>query len=194
MSDDVFGAFGGDDIFDDAEQKQPQGEAQNNKTFIIAVAALGGLLVLAIGAFMLWALVLNRPSELAEAPAEVATETAMVEAIVETDTPEPTSAPTDTPKPTPTPLLGPTKTPTPEGLVLADEDATTPIVRRTPTPTSTSMTLAKAEDTRAETGVGSGETPASTELAKTGLGEWVLVGVAVVLIATVVLARRLRSA
>jgi hypothetical protein len=203
MSDDVFEAFGGDDIFDDDEQRQTDGEAQNNRTFIVAVAVLGGLLVCAIGSFMLWALVLNRPAPVMEAPVEVPTEMVAEEVSIATETPEPTPMPTltptpmptETPEPTPTPLLGPTNTPTAEGVALADgeddgDEADTPSVRRTPTPSPTAQTVARAEEPAATSSGASG----STELAQTGLGEWLLIGLAVFLLATMVLARRLRSA
>ncbi len=64
MSDDVFGTLGDDDILEEEEQKPKTaaGDGQN-RTFIIAVAVLGGLLVCALLSFGVWALVLNRPQE-----------------------------------------------------------------------------------------------------------------------------------
>ncbi|MGC9347048.1 MAG: hypothetical protein ACP5JG_02825, partial [Anaerolineae bacterium] len=77
MSDDLFEAFGDDDIFEEEEEtaQAAEGEEQN-RTFIIAVAALGGLLLCALIAFGVWAFVLNRPQ-----PADV----------LPTDTPMPTA-------------------------------------------------------------------------------------------------------
>lgn len=92
MSDDVFEAFGDDDIFaEDEDLEQPEGEGQN-RTFIIAVAVLGGLLLCALAAFGVWAFVLNGPREAAPAPTEVVvTPTVEVEEVVaETETPAPT--------------------------------------------------------------------------------------------------------
>ena len=67
MSDDVFDAIGGDDTFvEDEEEQQPEGEGRN-RTFIVAVAVLGGLLVCALISFGVWALVLNKPQQ-AEPP------------------------------------------------------------------------------------------------------------------------------
>ena len=205
MSDDVFEAFGGDDIFnDDDEPTQAEGEGQNNRTFIIAVAALSGLLVCAIGAFMVWALFLNNPRQVSEAPVLGPLETPtlelieavdIVEVVVETDTPEPTETPmpTDTPAPTPspTPLLGPTSTPEGEGNGEAEggEAEPTQVVRRTAVPTATPATLAQASPPEAPAAAAG-----SAQLSQTGLGEWVLIGVALLLLATMVLARRLRSA
>jgi hypothetical protein len=208
MSDDVFEAFGGDDIFnDDDEPKQAEGEGQNNRTFIMAVAVLGGLLVCAVGAFMVWALFLNTPRQMIEAPieppvVEVAeidevNEVNEVIVIVETETPLPTEtpAPTDTPEPTPspTPLLGPTSNPDSEGEAVAGGEGaeSTQVVRRTAVPTATPPTLAQSTTGGAEVAVATG---GATQLSQTGLGEWVLIGVAVLLLATMVLARRLRSA
>jgi hypothetical protein len=208
MSDDVFEAFGGDDMFnDDDEPKQAEGEGQNNRTFIMAVAVLGGLLVCAVGAFMVWALFLNTPRQMVEAPIELpvvevaeiddVNEVNEVIVIVETETPLPTEtpAPTDTPEPTPspTPLLGPTSNPDSEGEAVAGGEVAeaTQVVRRTAVPTATPATLAQSTTGGAEVAVATG---GATQLSQTGLGEWVLIGVAVLLLATMVLARRLRRA
>lgn len=207
MSDDVFEAFGGDDIFEeDDELQEPEGGDQN-RTFIIAVAVLGGLLVCALISFGVWALVLNRPQEVVPEPTEAAaTATLELTATVElaTDTP----APTDTPEPTATPLLGPTATPDETGAMgqeageeMGEEtgDATgeeageetpaeTVVARRSPTPTATPRSTPTP---RVSGGTSSG---VSGELSQTGLGEWMLVGGAVFLVAIMVLARRLRKA
>jgi cytoskeletal protein RodZ len=201
MSDDVFEAFGDDNIFnDDDEPVEAEGAAQNNRTFIMAVAVLGGLLVCAVGAFMVWALVLSGPRQTTQAPVLAPVESPAVEVIVETDTPEPTETPmpTDTPAPTPTstPLLGPTSTPPSEGAASAEgeEAEGTQVVRRTPTPSPTASTLAQASGSTATSAEAASGTTATAELSKTGLGEWVLIGVALLLLATMVLARRLRTA
>ncbi len=226
MSDDVFEAFGGDDIYTEEEApNEPEGGDQN-RVFIIAVAALGGLLVCALIAFGVWALVLNRPQE-AQPTEEAPTPTAMLEVVVE-DTPTPesaateTPAATDTPEPTPTPLLGPTRTPTPEGgeeststgqeaseagragetvevgeggegaevgergegEEAAEATATT-APRRTATPTPVPQVTPTART--------SGTASSSQQLTQTGLGEWLLVGAAAVLVAIIIFARRARS-
>jgi hypothetical protein len=201
MSDDLFEAFGGDDIFsDDDEPTQAEGEGQNNKTFIIAVAALSGLLVCAIGAFMVWALFLNNPRQVAEAPILEPIEAPTLELVAvvvepEPETPEPTETPmpteTPAPPPSPTPLLGPTSTPDGDGNGGAEGEnpESTQVVRRTAVPTATPPTLAQASPPE-----GPAATGGSAQLSQTGLGEWVLIGVALLLLATMVLARRMRSA
>jgi len=225
MSDNVFDTFGDDDdIFaEDEEEQQPEGEGQN-RTFIIAVAVLGGLLVCALISFGVWALVLNKPQQATppvteivatvtvEAPAaEADTTEPATETPAPTDTPEPateTPAPTDTPEPTATPLLGPTATPTltdeeadaAESMAAAPgdteaEDAeptATQAPRRTPTPTRTPRATSTPRPGTGETATGYGAS-SSGELSQTGLGEWLLVGGAVLLVAIVVLARRLRA-
>jgi hypothetical protein len=210
MSDDVFEAFGDDDIFaEEEETEQPEGEGQN-RTFIIAVAVLGGLLVCALISFGVWALVLNKPRQAAP-PVTEEVATATMEAIVEeTATPEPTATPsaTDTPEPSPTPLLGPTATPQEtgeeegegasmaqgagEGEEEAEPTATTP-PRRTATPTPT-RTPSPTSTPRVEAGNGgTGFGESTGELSQTGLGEWLLVGAAVLFVGVMILARRLRT-
>ncbi|MGC9348754.1 MAG: hypothetical protein ACP5JG_11490, partial [Anaerolineae bacterium] len=137
--------------------------------------------------------------------------------VVPTDTPVPTAdvaeeltataesvaatkeaAPTETPEPTATPVVGPTATLTEatsgegeedEGTGADVEPTATPRPRRTPTPTPTPRpTATPLEGDDAGTGFG------ADQLADTGLGEWLLVGAAVVLIAVMVMARKMRSA
>jgi cytoskeletal protein RodZ len=213
MSDDVFEAFGDDDIFSEEEVTPQQTEAQGqNRLFIIAVAILGGLLVCSLISFGVWALVLNRPQEAAPPPTEVvATPTTESVVVDEPATPEPTetpaptetAAPTDTPEPTATPLLGPTPGPDDEvtdgdpdtatAVEVTEEEAEptpTEVVRRTPTPAPTERPTATPRTTEAGTNLGT----SSGQLSQTGLGEWLLIGVGAVLVAVMVTARRLRRA
>ena len=205
MSDDVFEAFGDDDIFseDEEELKNAEGEGQN-RTFIIAVAVLGGLLVCALISFGVWALVLNRPQEAQSRVGDIVA-SPTVEAVVEaTATPKPPAA-TDTPMPTdtpePTPLLGPTATPTADeeadpdtsAVAEAPEEVTptaTQAPRRRPTPTRTPRPTATTRASNPDTSLGA----SSGQLSETGLGEWILIGAAVILVAVIVTARRLRRA
>jgi len=152
MSDDIYDAFG-DDLYmepeeeEELQEEEEQGTDGQNRTFIIAVAVLGGLLVCAIVAFVVWAAVLNPraqtqvvPGGDMETPVEDVTEVAMateedgtpvsegtevaeetpepMETVEPTDTPEPTSSPT----PTPTPVIGPTNTPEPTSEAEATEE------------------------------------------------------------------------
>lgn len=210
MSDDVFEAFGDDDIFaEEDEQEQPEGEGQN-RTFIIAVAVLGGLLVCSLIAFGVWALFLNRPRPAVPEPTEVVA-TATTEVVIEeTDTPEPTAteAATETPEPTPTPLLGPTATPTPEGGEEdgesmaetpgggeGDEEAestATTAPRRTATPTRTPRPTSTPRVEASNGAAGNGGS--RDELSQTGLGEWLLIGAAALFVGIIVVTRRLRTA
>jgi hypothetical protein len=98
-------------------------EEGTNRSFIILVAVLGGLLVLGIGAFVAWAFLIAPgmradieskneaafATNTAVAIAEAATQTAAVTPTA-TDTP----VPTNTPIPTATPTPPPTDTPEPE--------------------------------------------------------------------------------
>ncbi len=212
MSNDTFDAFGGDDIFaDEEEEQQPEGDGQN-RTFIVAVAVLGGLLVVALIAFGVWALVLNKPQQAVPPLAEIVATVTVEATAAKADTPEVATekpAPMDTPEPTPTPLLGPTATPTPadedadaESMAAApgdteaeDADAeptATQVPRRTPTPTRTPRATPTPRPEAGEAATDYDSSP-SGELSQTGLGEWLLIGGAVLLVAVMVLARRLRS-
>lgn len=160
----------------------------------------------------------SRIGEVTEATMpEVAVEaTTIPEALAPTEMPAPTetSAPTDTPEPTSTPLLGPTATPVPEegeaeegeaeegGIVeegdaetsaaLAAADVTptaTQAPRRTPTPTRTPAATATPRTSDSQTNLGT----TSGQLSETGLGEWLLIGAAVVLVAVMMTARKLRK-
>jgi hypothetical protein len=108
------------EFFPDEEGEEEEAEEQRtNRTFIILVGALGGLLALAICVFVAWMLIIgpraadsieeqNRAIEAtnaARAAAVEATETASVLATA-------TALPTDTPLPTNTPRPTVTKPPT----------------------------------------------------------------------------------
>ncbi len=226
MSDDLRDAFG-EDIFMEPEEEdeleEETGEAQN-KTFLIAVAALGGLLFLAIGVFVLWALVLNPRMQAQQAAQNAiiqATNTAIVklngEAASEAETATGEASAGETPDPTetleltitstPTPVIKATNTPEtaptaepgegepgegePGEEETAEAEATaTPEPRRTPTPTRTprsTPTPKSVGGSSSGTGSSSGATP------ETGLGEWLLVAVAALLLGLIVFARRLRK-
>lgn len=149
MADDLYDAFGDDDIFMDEEEDiveeaeiETDAEGQN-RTFMIAVGVLGGLLVLAMVGAAVFFLVINPgrqaqplPPGVDESPTTellaadiTATAVAVAEAGIEEvegepgeevaeEVEEPTATPTDTPEPTntptATPVIGPTNTPVPE--------------------------------------------------------------------------------
>lgn len=213
MSDDLFDTLGSDSLFEDEEEEleQDTGE-QQNKTFLIAVIVMGGLLALALITFAVWALVINPRMQARQQEAlGVATEvpTLEIESPVDEETPvveeteepteEATPEPTDTPEPTatPTPVIGPTATPSTDDAAAGEgegegEEATpTPsVVRRTPTPLPTED--ATATPTGSGTSGTTSTTPARTP--DTGLGEVALVIAALLLMAVFFAARRLRQA
>lgn len=222
MADDLYDVYDGDSddlTWEDEIEEDAADEAQaegQNRTFLIAVAILGGLLVCAIGAFMVWALVIN-PRMQAQIAGPVIDETPTEEVIAEeTPTPEletpteqppddePTALPTDTPRPTPTatptPVIGQTNTPTPgtgeEGSSGGSStepgsgEATpteTPRARRTATPTRVSEATPTPRSTRTITS-STDKTP------DTGLGEVLLVIGAILMLGVLFVARKLRSA
>ena len=222
MSDDLRDAFG-EDIFTEPEEEdtfeEETGEAQN-KTFLIAVAVLGGLLFLAIGVFILWALVLNprmqaqqasqnasiqatntevvKQNGESESEATAVGEAASAEETAEaTDTPEPTGTPSPTPviKATNTPAITPTVEPgenAGEGEEGTAEATATPQPRRTATPTPTRTP--RPTPTPKKVSGNSSDTGSSTgSTPETGLGELLLVGVAALLLGLIIFARRLRK-
>jgi cell division septation protein DedD len=209
MSDDLFESFGSDDLFEEEAENQPEGEGQN-KIFIIAVAAMGGLLVIALILFGVWAFVINprmqaniqptetiavvedTPTEDVDAVTEVGDAGDTGEAVVVTE-----EKPTDTPEPTATPVVGPTRTPTPEAEGTSEEGSeggettqTTPtsVPRRTPTPLPTRRPTATPRATQPPPAGSSTES-----LSQTGLGDVLLIVGALALIGVAFFARRLRS-
>jgi cytoskeletal protein RodZ len=222
MSDDLFESFGDEDLFADEEDEELSGEAEGegqNRTFIIAVAVLGGLLVCALAAFGVWAFVIN-PRQARNQASEAVPSPSVTPTVMETAQVTTTNVPTDTPEPepteTPTPVMGPTRTPTPEvtetlavtpgtddetgeagaevpGGEDGDGEDVTPTAtlrpRRTATPRPTPTT--RPEDPAA------GDTnglDGDEELSQTGLGEWLMAGAALLLLGVALLARRLRRA
>lgn len=209
MSDDLFDTLGADSALFEEEEEQPEqdtGENQN-KTFLIAVAIMGGLLVLALIAFGVWALVINPQMRRA---AQQTSEGVTIEIpTVETDlvatptveeaqpTEEETVPPTNTPKPTPTltptPVIGPTATPAEgEAAATSEGEATpTPRARRTDTPAPTPTNAPASVATPRPTTSASATTERTPD---TGFGEIALVAAAVLLVGVFFTARRLRKA
>ena len=98
------------------EEEEAVEEEGANRTFIILVAALGGLLALGICAFVVWAVLLAprmRQTLEAQNQAIQATNTAVAVAVAETATAAAQPTATHTPAPTDTPTSTPTRTPTP---------------------------------------------------------------------------------
>lgn len=216
MADDLRDTFG-DDAFMDAEEEvtEEEGGEKKNRTFLIGVGLLGGLLLLAIAAFVVWAMVLNprQAAQRAEENAQImATNEAVLIAMQQTQTVEAlppatataTSVPKTEPTPTPTPVIRATNTPAPEGengdagdtvgeTAPGTPGAGTPVAatatvraRMTATPVSATTAEAKSISTPATT------TPSATP--DTGLGEVLLIVAAGLLATLVIFARKLRQA
>jgi hypothetical protein len=161
---------------EEQEEEQAPQESGSNRTFIILVAVLGGLLVLSLGAFVAWA-VFIAPNMRADIDSlnesAFATNTAVAVAAAATQTVAAfTPTPTDTPIPTDTPLPTDTLTPRP------------PTDTPEPEPTATLLPEATEE---AEGSLGGGGMP------DTGVG--VLAGAALAggLAFILMLVRRLRK-
>ncbi|MDF1515781.1 MAG: hypothetical protein P1S60_18385 [Anaerolineae bacterium] len=215
MSDDLFESFGSNDLFEEEEpEKQPEGEGQN-KTFIIAIAALGGLLIISLILFGVWAFVINprmqanmQPTEtvviVEDTPVEDADTMGETDEAVGEDPDEALSVvveeePTNTPEPTATLVVGPTRTPTVEAEATEDDSGSggeemvqatpTEPPRRTPTPGPTRRPTAtpKADDNDTAPAGASSES-----LSQTGLGEVLLIVGAFALMGLALFVRRLR--
>jgi hypothetical protein len=207
------------DLSEGAEgsEEQPKSGEGSNRTFIIAVAILAGLLFCVVAVYVIMQLIVKPAMQANQVGQQAALEmtatsqaievammngTATAEAL---PTEPPTEEPTATlppPTPTATPVLGPTNTPTPSPTVAAQEtpaktapgvvaQAGTPTTspRRTPTPTATPRNTPKPGATPKPTGNASGQQPPQT-----GLGEVLLVVAAGLLLGIIFLARRLRKA
>ena len=164
-------------------EAEEAGERQN-RTFIILVAVMGGLLLIGILAFCIWMFTIGRgvltggqaaipPTATPEEAVITAAETATAEAALAQASPEPTA----TPPPSPTPVP-PSPTPPP---TIATPQAT-PTPRATPTPG------------------GTGPTPVPTDTpmtpsppAQTGIGAYTALILAAGLLILLVVSRRLRT-
>jgi len=160
-----------------AEEFLAEEEERPNRTFIILVAALGGILALGICAFVVWALIGNRWVQdriQTQNQTIQTTNTAVAVAAAETATADAQPKATLTPAPTDIPTLTPTRTPTP-----------------VPPPATSSPTPATAEPTAtrrptATSTTGSGSPP------ETGIGALGASVLAVGLLFLLVVVRRLR--
>ncbi len=168
-------------------EAEEAGERQN-RTFILLVAVMGGLLLIGIIAFCVWLLTVGRgvmfggraavaPTATPEEAVVAAAETATAEAALAQASPEPTATPT--PSPTPVP-----PSPTPPPTIAAPQP--------TPTPRATPATAA----TRAAAGGAATPTPTLTPSppAQTGIGAYTALILAAGLIILLVISRRLRTA
>ena len=166
-------------IEDEIEEEEEKEEKQN-RTFIILVAALGGLLALGICAFVVWAVIGNRWIQdfTQQQNASIqSTNEAVAIALAETATVDAQPTATHTPAPTDTPVPTPTHTPT-----SASPSATPSRVSVTVRPTITRHPTATAE------------TSAGTRPPDTGIGALGASALAVGLLFVLIVVRRLRKA
>jgi cytoskeletal protein RodZ len=208
-----------DDMDMDIEEAE-EGDEKPNRTFIILVAVMGGLLLVGILAFCVWAFafgpdLLNRrtvasdqtPAAIAEA-AQTATAAAVLTAVVET--PAPTEAPPTPPEATATEELtrAPTASPTPKpetaeptGENPGETGTTATVTGAGATPANhSSPTATVSATTRSKTPGGNNNgTPSPTEpvegdIQQTGFGVFTGIILAGGLLVLLFVARRLRTA
>ena len=189
---------------EEALQFEETGERRSNRSFLIGVAVLAGIFIVAL--IVVGLIILTRPTgpspnDLTNTAIAVAqAETAAAEALTATaeswtDTPTPTFTPSLTPSPTPTetpsPPPSPTETPTEVAMVATTEPPPT----ATPTPTEAPVEgAALSGGEPLETGTG-GPLPSTGIGDRLGLGAGLLLAGlgAVGLLSVVFLARRMRT-
>ncbi|MCL5429383.1 MAG: hypothetical protein M1347_06255 [Chloroflexi bacterium] len=175
------------------EEPKPEPPRRSGNRFLVVAGTLGGILVLAIMAIVIYALVIL-PEQQADEPGPAAaqlTETALTRAIQATNTATSTRTFTPTPQP-PTNTPRPTNTP----LLTSTTDPATATVNAL-------LTQAALAQTQAVTPTGSSPTPGTptatpSALPDSGFADDVgapgLLAAAAILLVVVLLARRLRNA
>jgi hypothetical protein len=176
-------------------------EDDENRTFVIAAAGLGGLIVLSLVCLGVYALILQ-PNQRRAAEQEptniVLTNTAVALGLTQTAeaedfTPVPTEAP-----PTIAPSATATESPVPTQVVVLPTDTPTATPFTTlPTLAPLTATAAAQMTQTAEAIAGGGPTPTPTALPSTGFADDVglpgLVGLTFLFLVVIFLSRRLRS-
>lgn len=179
-------------------------EDDENRTFVIAAAGLGGLIVLSLVCLGVYALILQprqREAALQEPTSIVLTNTAVALGLTETAeaadfTPVPTEAP-----PTRAPSATATESPVPTQVVVLPTDTPTPTPFTTlPTVAPLTATAAAQMTQTAEAiagGGGGSPTPTPTALPSTGFADDVglpgLAGLTALFLVVIFLSRKLRS-
>lgn len=172
------------------EPLEPEAEEaaaeRQNRTFLILVGIMGGLLLIGIVAFCVWIFTVGRgllggQAAVAPPPSPTLAEgdlTATAVALMEAQaSPEPTATPTPSPTPVPTP------TPVPPPTVAAPQATPTP---RATAPAGTGGAVATARPS--PTPLAAGSPP------QTGIGAYTAVFLALGLLALLIASRRLRTA
>ena len=192
-----------EELYEDEDVEALEDEG-SNRTFIILVGSLGGLLAVAICIFVVWAFVIN-PRMSTDRVAQNQSIEATNEAILLTSQPEegdatntPRPAPTDAPEPTATPVP-PTATPKPPTPTRAQPTPTTASGGNTDSPVedATPAAVAEAEATNTPTTTTratSTPIPGKTGVPETGIGTLGYGALAVGLMFLLFVARRLRRA
>ena len=203
----------GDTGSEQPEEPQPEEGEGSNRTFLIAAIVLGGIVLLSLICMAVYALVIlpgqNKAKQAAEATNAVVAANATATAVVDQLTQAaalftPTALPTETPLPPPTatPLLAEEPSVSPTALVdagTATQDALLTqlaIAQKTGTPKpGASVTPGNAITATAMARIAATKT---NQLANTGFGDEMglpgLFAAALVLVAVILLARRLRAA
>ena len=193
------------DDFEVTSEPLEQGE---NRTFVVAAAALGALIILSLICLGVYALVLQPRQRQAalERPTEIMlTNTAVAVGLTEAALEQIatfTPLPSNTPQPSATPRPTNTNTASPTPVIVLPTDTPT----RTPTPFTTLATVgpetatAAAQQTATALAIAGGAatpTRTPTALPTTGFGDEAglpgLAGLAAVFLAVIILSRRLRT-
>ena len=193
------------DDFEVTSEPLEQGE---NRTFVVAAAALGALIILSLICLGVYALVLQPRQRQAalERPTEIMlTNTAVAVGLTEAAAEQIatfTPLPSNTPQPSATPRPTNTNTASPTPVIVLPTDTPT----RTPTPFTTLATVgpetatAAAQQTATALAIAGGAatpTRTPTALPTTGFGDEAglpgLAGLAAVFLVVIILSRRLRT-
>ncbi len=186
------------EFVEDLEEEGARGDERQNRTFIILVAVMGGLLLVGIVAFCAWAILFSQrmlgggeaaagiaATQTIDAAMAIGGLTATAEAM-QTETTEPPTAtpqpPTSTPTPTVAAAAGPTQVPP-----TATSPAGTSGGGAVPAASPTAPSGAAAQPTATATA------QPSRELSETGLGTSTVIILAAVFLFILIMARRLRT-
>lgn len=175
-----------EDVDLEMEEMPEEGDERQNRTFILLVAVMGGLLLIGILAFCGWAVLVGRGiiGGQAVGPSPTPPVEAVMAPIVTPSLIGETVAP---PQASPIPTLPPGPTVAPTGIGIAQVTATVGVAQVTPTVgPRQAQTVASPTPTRA---IG-----APTAPAQTGMGAFTAILVAAGLLILLAVTRRLRAA
>ena len=188
---------------DQSDPEQPEGGEGNNRTFLIIAVVLGGIVLLSFVCMAIYVLTIM-PGQRATAQATSdANATANVQAALVQQMTQEAALFTQTPLPSETPIPEPTETPvvvfpsaTPSVLPTIDPATATAAVLQTQLAVANAN--ANVTGTQSAATTGTPGTPGKQQLAHTGFADEVglpgLLIAAIILIAVIMLARRLRQA